>query len=151
MAPLVFVALLAGSVWVGGFVAIGVVARVAREQLDRPAQVAFFRALGRRYLVVGLVALFAALASGAALLAGRDWDGTALAAVVVAAALVLATIAGILQARGMTRARTRALRDPDDAALADRVQRGAVRAGILRATIGTLTLALLALAAALAS
>jgi hypothetical protein len=148
---LIFVALLSCSVWVGGFVAIGVVARVARGQLDRPAQVAFFRALGRRYLIVGLSALLASLASGGALLAGRDWDATALAAVLVAAGLVLATIAGIAQARGMTRARAQAIRAPDDPALAERVRRGAVRATILRATIGTLTLVLLGLAAALAS
>jgi putative copper export protein len=44
---LVFVALVAACVWVGGFVAIAVVARVARRQLERGARVAFFRALGR--------------------------------------------------------------------------------------------------------
>jgi hypothetical protein len=150
-AVLVFVALLAGSIWVGGFVAIGVVVSVARAQLDRPAQIAFFRALGRRYLVVGLSALLVALAAGAALLAQRDWDTTALAAVIVAAALIVATVAGVAQARGMTRARARAIRSPDDTDLTRRVRRGAIRATILRAAIGVLTLALLALAAALAT
>lgn len=146
---LVFVALLAACVWVGGFVAIVVVTRVARRQLERPAQVAFFRALGRSYGIVGGSALVVALASGAVLLSDRPWDGTALAAAVVAAALVLVTGAGVAQARGMTRLRHRALREPGDAALAARVRRGALWAAILRAAIGTLSLALLALAAVL--
>jgi len=150
-AVLAFVALLACSIWVGGFVAIGVVARIARAQLDRPAQIAFFRALGRRYLVIGLSALLVALAAGAVLLAQRAWDTTALAAVIVAAALLVATVAGVAQARGMTRSRARAVRSPGDADLARRVRRGAVRATILRAAIGVLTLALVALAAALAA
>jgi putative copper export protein len=150
-ALLTFVALLACSIWVGGFVAIVVVARVARAQLDRPAQIAFFRALGRRYLVVGLSSLVVALAAGVALLTQRDWDTTALAAVIVAAALVVVTLAGVAQARGMTRARAREMRAPQDAELARRVQRGAARAVALRASIGGLTLAQLALAAVLAS
>jgi hypothetical protein len=150
-AVLTFVALLAGSIWVGGFVAIAVVARIARAQLDRPAQIAFFRALGRRYLVVGLCSLLVALGAGAALLAQHDWDATALAATVVAGALLAATVAGVAQARGMTRARARVVRSPDDPVLARRVRRGAVRATVLRAAIGGLTVALVALAAALAS
>jgi uncharacterized membrane protein len=150
-AVLAFIALLAGSIWVGGFVAIAVVARIARAQLDRPAQIAFFRALGRRYLVVGLCSLLVALGAGAALLARRDWGATALAATVVAAALLAATVAGVAQARGMTRARSRAVRAPDDPDLARRVRRGSVRAAVLRAMIGGLTLALLALAAVLAT
>ncbi|MQA73744.1 MAG: hypothetical protein GEU88_05265 [Solirubrobacterales bacterium] len=146
---LVFVELLAASVWVGGFVAIAVVTRVARRQLDHPQQVAFFRALGRSYGVVGGVALVIALAGGAALLSERDWDGAALPAVMLAAALLIATLAGVVQARGMTRLRQRSVCDPADAALAARVRRGAVRALALRAAIGALTLALLALVAVL--
>jgi hypothetical protein len=150
-AVLVFVALLAACVWVGGFVAIAVAARVARRELERGAQVAFFRGLGRSYGVVGGVALAVALGCGAGLLAGRAWDGTALAAVVVAVALVLATVAGVVQARGMTRLRRSALSGAGDEALAARVRTGAVRAALLRAVIGALSLALLALAAVLAA
>jgi hypothetical protein len=147
----VFVALLGTSVWVGGFVAIAVVARVARRQLGPPAQVAFFRVLGREYAVIGAPALVIALAAGAMLLEPRAWDATAAGAVAVAGALVVATVAGIAQARGMTRLRTRAVGDPDDPALALRVRRGAVLAGALRAAIGLLSVALLALAAVLAA
>lgn len=148
---LAFVALLAGCVWVGGFVAIVVVARVARRQLERPAQVGFFRAVGRSYGIVGGSALVVALGSGAGLLASHPWDATASAAVALGAALALATGAGVVQARGMTRLRQRSLREPADSALAAQVRRGAVRAGALRATIGALSLALLAVSAVLAT
>ena len=152
MSPvIVFAALLGASVWVGGFAAIAVVARIARRQLAHPAQVAFFRALGREYAVIGTPALVIALAAGGMLLQDRAWDGTAAGAVAVAGALVLATAAGVAQARGMTRLRTRALRERGDAVLAGRIRRGAVLAGALRAAIGLLSLALLALAAVLAA
>ncbi|MGH2901979.1 MAG: hypothetical protein ACRDK7_00060 [Solirubrobacteraceae bacterium] len=146
---LVFLALLGTCVWVGGLVAIMVVARVARHTLEPPVRVAFFRSLGRGYAVVGNAALVVAFACGAALLRGHRWDATALAAVVLAGVLVLATVAGMAQARGMTRLRRRAIREPADAVLAAQVHRGAVRATAIRATIGALSLALLALVAAL--
>jgi hypothetical protein len=148
---LVFAALLGACVWVGGFAAIVVVVGVARRQLDGPAQVAFFRMLGRRYLPVGCAALALALGAGAGLLSARRWDGAALAAVLVAAALLVTLAAGVAQARGMTRLRARLHDTPTDLALAGRVRRGAARAAALRATIGLLSLALLALAAVLAS
>jgi hypothetical protein len=148
---LTFVALLAISIWVGGFVTIGVVARVARRQLDPGVRVAFFRDLGRVYGLLGTGALAVAIACGAAMLDEHGWDGTALAAVLLTAALVVATCAGMLQARAMTRMRERAGREPGDELLAGRVQRGARLAVALRATIGLLTLAVVAVVAVLAS
>jgi pantoate kinase len=148
---LLFLHLLAVSVWVGGFVTIAVVTRVVRRQLPMPAQVAFFRSLGRGYGVVGGVALGVALLTGGALLSRRGWDEWAAVAVVLAVTLVLATGAGVAQARGMTRLRQRALREPQDAALTARIERNARRALVLRALIGALTVALLVLGAALAS
>ena len=148
---LVFVHLLAACVWVGGFVAIGVVARVARRELEAPAGVAFFRSLGRSYGMVGGSALAVAVLTGAALLAQRGWDRTAGAAALLVLALILATAAGVVQARRMTRLRQRALYGPLDPVVDALVEQGARRALILRTTIGTLSLVLLAFGAVLAS
>jgi hypothetical protein len=71
--------------------------------------------------------------------------------VLLALALVMATGAGVLQAHGMTRLRQRAVGEPRDLALAARIERNARRALVLRSLIGALSLALLALGAALAS
>ncbi|MGH3322507.1 MAG: hypothetical protein ACRDN9_20495 [Streptosporangiaceae bacterium] len=141
----------AAAVWVGGFVTIVVVTRVASRTLPPPVRVTFFRGLGPAYGVVGGIALAVALVVGAALLYGRAWDGSLTVAVVVAAVLLAATVAGVIQARGMTRLRGRAASRPDDVDLAARVRRGAGRAGILRALIGVLSLVLLALGVVLAT
>jgi uncharacterized membrane protein len=148
---LLFVHLLAVCVWVGGFVTIAVVTRVGRRELAVPARVAFFRSLGRSYGIVGCLALGVALLTGGGLLSQRGWNEWALVAVLLALALVLATAAGVAQARGMTRLRQRAVREPRDLALTARIERNARRALILRTLIGALTVALLALGAALAS
>lgn len=148
-APLIAVHVLAVSIWVGGLMAIFVVARAASRTL-RPAQrVEFFRALGRSYGIVGSIALLVALASGAALLDGRPWDGLMVTAAVVAGALLVTTVAGMAQARAMTRLRRRAVAEVGDNSLDDRVDRGAIVAATLRACIGILTLALVVLGAAL--
>jgi uncharacterized membrane protein len=114
--------LLAACVWVGGFVAIAVVARVARRELDTAARVAFFRSLGRSYAKVAASALAVGVVSGTALLGRRGWDQAAGAAALLALALIIATVAGIAR-----------------------------QALVLRASIGTLTLALLGLGVVLAA
>jgi uncharacterized membrane protein len=119
---LVFMHLLAACVWVGGFVAIAVVARVARRELDTAARVAFFRSLGRSYAKVAASALAVGVVSGTALLGRRGWDQAAGAAALLALALIIATVAGIAR-----------------------------QALVLRASIGTLTLALLGLGVVLAA
>lgn len=145
----------AAAVWVGGFAAIGVVARVATRTLAPDARVSFFRGLGRSYGIVGSTALALAYGTGAALVYGRPWDGWLTATAVVATALVAVTAVGVVQARRMSRLRRRALQEaPDtgmDAATAGRVRRGARSAGVLRSLIGALSLALLALGVLLGS
>lgn len=145
------VLVLAAAVWVGGFVTLVVVARVARQTVGPAERVAFFRRLGRGYAVVAGPALAVALASGASLLYDHRWDGMLVATLIVAAALVAATLVGVAQARQMTRLRRGAVQRSDDAALAGRVRRGARTAGILRALIGALSIALLALGVVLAT
>lgn len=147
--PLIAVHALAASIWVGGLVAIFVVARVASRTLEPAQRVEFFRALGRSYGIVGSVALLVALASGAVLLDGHPWDGLMVAAVVVAGALLVATAAGIVQARAMTRLRRQAVTGVGGKPLDARIHRGSVVAATLRACIGILTLTLVVLGAAL--
>lgn len=142
---------LASCIWVGGYVAIAVVARAATQVLEPQQRVRFFRALGRSYLIVGASALVVALGTGAGLLSDHRWDGTLVAAVAVAAALVLSLCVGVAQARRMTRVRSAALADPDNHELSSGVRRGARAATVLRAAIGLLTLALIALGALLAT
>jgi len=149
-APLVAIHVLAASIWVGGLVAIFVVARAASATLEPAQRIAFFRSLGRSYGIVGSVALLVALASGALLLRGHPWDGTLIAAAAVAGALLVALAAGMAQARAMTRLRRRALAAPDGAPDPE-VRKGAALATALRATIGLLTLILVVLGSALVS
>lgn len=152
---LVGVLVLAAAVWVGGFVTLVVVTRVARRTVRPVERLAFFRALGRCYGVVGGVALLVGLATGAVLLSGRPWTGPLIAVVAVAGLLVVSIIVGVAQARRLTRLRRHALDDGEDAtenaALIDRVRAVARRAALLRAGIGGLSLALVALGALLMS
>jgi uncharacterized membrane protein len=147
----VFILLLASSVWVGGFVAIAIVARVARRELDEPTRTAFFRGLGRRYLRIGGGSLAVALGCGGILLAPGDLNAAKTVAVALGVALAIATVAGVVQARAMTLLRQRSVHDRDDTALAAAVRSAAVRAALLRASIGALTVALLAVASVIAT
>ncbi len=91
------------AIWVGGLVAIFVVARAASATLDAGQRIAFFRALGRAYGIVGGLALLVALASGAVLLDDHPWDGLLTATAIVAGCLLAVTVAGIAQTKAMTR------------------------------------------------
>jgi hypothetical protein len=144
------VLLLSTSVWLGGYVAIAVVARVATATLEPAGRVAFFRALGRRYLWVGGGALVVAIGTGAALL-DYDSGGALLIATIVLTAVLVGTLAvAVGQARRQTRLRRAALAAPRDEALAARVHATAVRAGLLRALLGAITVALVVLGSFLA-
>ena len=138
------------SIWVGGYVAIAVVAR-ATTTLAPDQRIAFFRALGRAYLRVGGAALVVALGTGAALLRDRAWDGTLATTLVLAVALLVALFLGVAQARRMTRLRVGALAAPLDPTLARRLHSGARSAVLLRAMIGLLNLALVILGSLLAT
>ena len=69
----------------------------------------------------------------------------------VAAGLVAATVAGVAQARRMTRLRQDALDGSGGAELAAKVRRGARNAAVLRAAIAVLSLALLGLGIVIAT
>jgi hypothetical protein len=106
--------------------------------------------LGRAYLLVGVPALIVALGSGAGLASERDWDATLITTAVLAAALVAVLALGVVQARRMTRRRAAALAIRDQGEPKRRV-RGARAATVLRAAIGRLSLALIALGSLLAT
>lgn len=150
-AVLTGVLILATAVWLGGLVAIAIVARVATRTLEPATRIAFFRGLGRSYGVVGTAALVVAYGTGAALARDQPWDPPMVAAAAVAVALAVTLAVGIVQARRMTRLRRQALDQSDDTVLARGVRRGATRADVLRSLIGVFSLALLVLGVIIAS
>jgi uncharacterized membrane protein len=145
------VLVLATSIWVGGYVAIAVVARAATTTLDGTSRVAFFRTLGRLYFWVGVPALVVALASGAVLARDVDKNGTYAALVLVVLALAAGLAVAVVQARRMTRLRQRLLESPADEALQAQVARGGRTAGLLRAALGLLSITAVVLGAFLAT
>ncbi|MGH8827860.1 MAG: hypothetical protein ACRDVZ_09770 [Jiangellaceae bacterium] len=142
---------LAAAVWVGGFVVISVVARVARRTIPSAGRVAFFQALGRAYGMVAGLALAVALGAGALLVRDRPWDGLMVAAAIASGVLVATTAIGVAQARRMTRLRRAALAHPPESLLALQVRREARGAGLLRSVIGVVSLALVALGVLIAT
>ncbi len=146
--PLVAVELLAACIWVGSLVCLALVANVARKVLDGPSQVTFFRAVGRRYGMVGTGSLLVAIGAGLALAwPPASWSSTIDAAVALAGVLVLATAVGMIQARQMTTLRRQAMGAPDDQIVAGAVRQGRLVAGALRGLMALVTLAIVVLAA----
>jgi len=147
-APLVAVELIAASIWVGGMVCLAIVAKAARGVLDDSSQVAFFRAVGRRYGMVGTASLLIAIAAGLALSwPPSSWSRTIDAAVALAGVLIVATIAGMMQARAMTALRRTLIASPGDSSTAEALRRGRLLANGIRGLMGLLTLAIVILAA----
>lgn len=142
---LVTILVLSTSVWIGGYVAIGVVAHSAAATLDAAHRVAFFRTLGRSYLRVGTPALVIALASGAVAARDQPWNAALITSVVVAALLVILLAVAVQQARRMTRLRQAALQADEDPATVPAIRRGRRSADILRATLGVLSVVLVVL------
>jgi uncharacterized membrane protein len=142
---LAVVLVLATSVWVGGLVTLAVVARAASRTVGAADRVAFFRTLGRSYGAVGSLAMVAALAAGATLVADRPWSGLLAGTGAVAVTLVLSTVAGVVQARQMTRLRQRAVSEPSTPRLRAQLRQGSVAATALRGLIAVSSLALVVL------
>lgn len=142
--------LLATSVWIGGYVAVAVVAQTAARTLDAAQRVGFFRVLGRAYLPIGLGALFIAIGSGAALARHVGWSVLLLSVIAALSGLVACLMIAVAQARRMTGLRTCLLATPEDGELAHRVDRAAAAATTLRALVGILSIAVVVLAACLA-
>ncbi len=147
--PLVALEILSACVWVGSLVCLAVVTGAARRVLDGPSQVALFRAVGRRYAVVGTASLLVAIGTGLELAwPPSGWSATIDAAVALTGFLLAATAAGMAQARAMTGLRRRSIRAPEDAGAIRAVYRGRRTALALRSLMAVLTFAIVVLAAA---
>lgn len=145
---LVTLELLAASIWVGSLVCLAVVAQTGRATLDGPAQVAFFRALGRRYAVVGTAALLVAIGVGLAMvLPTSTLSATIDAAVALAGLLVVISAAGMAQARAMGTLRGRSMKAPADLTAQAAVRRARHVATTFRLLMAADTLAVVVLAA----
>jgi hypothetical protein len=146
--PLVAVELMAASIWVGSLVCLAIVASSARRVLEARAQVIFFRAVGRRYGIVGTTALLVAIGCGLVLSwPPSSWSAVTEAAVALSGALVVMSVAAMGQARAMTVLRSRATAAPNDAVLTSALRRGRRLASSLRGVMALLTLSTLVLAA----
>ena len=137
--------IVSSAVWLGGWVALVVVARSTTATLSRHDRVAFFRHFGPRFGIVATVALLVAYVSGIILLASAPWTVVSTLLVVIAVVILVVLGVGILQARRMTRLRRAVVVAPDDGLLSTRVRRGARRALVLRAGLGVLSLAMVIL------
>jgi len=146
---LLAVLVLATSIWVGGYIAIAVVARSATSTLTPEARVAFFRSLGRLYFWVGTPALIVALVAGGVLARDVTSDGLFVASAVVTGVLLVSFAIAVAQARRMTRLRQRLVNEPTEE-LASQVSRGGRAAGMLRGVLGILSIALVIMGSFLA-
>ncbi len=147
-APVVVLEILAASVWIGSLACLAVVSQAARTVLEGPAQVAFFRAVGRRYAIVGTGSLLVAVGDGLAMAwPPPTWSATIDTAVALAGLLVLATAAGMAQARAMGSSRRRAMGSPADPSARAAARRGRRVATALRLLMAADTLAIVVLAA----
>jgi hypothetical protein len=145
---LIGIGMLGASIWIGSLACLAVVSIAARKALDPRARVALFRRVGRRYGIVGTASLLTAIAVGIALAWPLSDIGAATAVLfALAVVLVIATMAGMAQARRMTTHRQRLVSAPDDPGAAERVRRGAIVAGALRGSLAVITLVIVALGA----
>jgi hypothetical protein len=145
---LIAVGIVAASVWVGSLVCLALVANVSRKVLGPGERVELFRRVGRVYGIVGTVSLLVGIGVAAALSwPPGEWTATGNVAAALCATLVVLTGVGMAQARRMTTLRQLAVGRPHGSDAARKVARGSLVAGVLRASIAAVTLALVVLAA----
>jgi putative copper resistance protein D len=152
--------LIGAAAWVGGMVMLALAVGAARRTVAEPERIALFRALGRRFLMAGGIAMLVLIATGTDMASDRlpDWGaltdtdyGERLLAKLVVVALVIALTLfhSLVQGPALSRLRGEALERPDDEELQRLIRRKAARAGIVSAVNLLATLAVLVLAARL--
>ena len=150
--------LIAAAVWAGGLVFLALAAGVARSTLSEPERVEFFRRLGRRFLVVALLAAAVLAATGIDMAADRlpDWDAlfdtewgrTIIAKTVLfATAIALALVHALVLGPRIRRLRLARLDAPADAGLESRIRSLRVASTVIQVVILSETIAILVLAA----
>jgi putative copper export protein len=150
--------LIAAAVWAGGLVFLGVAAGVARRTIPAELRVDFFRALGRRFAIVALVAAVLLAVTGADMAADSlsSWSaltdtgyGRELLAKIVlfAFALAEAAVHSLVLGPRLGGLREALLADPDDVELQARLRSTAAISGTLSALMLAQTIAILVLAA----
>ena len=152
--------LIAAAVWAGGMVFLGLAVGAARQTLGDRERIAFFRRLGRRFLVAGGIALLILIATGTDMASDRlasfgdlfDTDyGKRLTEklALVIAVILLTTFHSLVQGPALSKLRERSLERPNDAELAAAIRRKAALAGVVSSLNLIATLAILVLAARL--
>lgn len=139
---LTVVLIIAASVWIGGVVTVIIVGRISKQTLDDATRVKFFHAFGRAYLAVAGPALVVTGLIGWSFLARQEWSGELGRMAFASTLLVAVLIAGIMQARSMTRMRAKLTQRPGDIDLARKIKTQATTATVLRTLIVVLTFGL---------
>lgn len=134
-----------GSIWLGGYVTLIMVARTATATMAPADRIAFFRRFGRRFGTLSTTALLTALIAGGVLLGARSWDGLSWAMVGVSALLLIAVATGVAQARRMTRLRHAAIMTPGAPGGQRQIATGSKYAVWLRAALGAISFLLMIL------
>lgn len=155
--------IIGAGMWIGGMTAVTMLAVISKRALEPAARTELFHQFGRRYFPVFGAALLVAAACGLVMLLARGWDGLSWAIVILVAVTVVALAAGVVQARSMSRLRSRAaelrsglVADGDRAEVAHdqmelalvehSITGGARSAALLRAGLGVLSAAVFVLA-----
>src|SRR5262249_38227781 len=137
---------------------LGVAAAVARATIPEPDRIEFFRSIGRRFLLLALVAAVILGATGLDMANDRlpswsaltDTDSGRLIlakTILFATALALALVHSLVLGPRTRRTRQALLASPGDPALQTRLRRTAALSGIVQVVILVETLAILVLAA----
>lgn len=132
--------LAASAAWLGGLLTVPLLAATTRRLVAAEARADLFVAFGRRFAVLMGVLLTIALAAVGAL-AASGADPLTATALGLAAALLLMTAVGMVQARRMSRLRRAAAGGRGDEA-DSKLRRNAAVATVLRSSIGLVSLAL---------
>jgi putative copper export protein len=152
--------LIAAAVWAGGLVFLALAVSVARKTVSDQERIALFRGLGRRFAVVGGIALLVLIGTGIDMATDRipawsdltdtDYGKTLFEKLIlVAVVIVLTLFHSLAQGPALTRLRARAVEHPDDPQLQAQIRRKAAIGGIVQMITLLGTLAILILAAKL--